>query len=156
MFAAGARMGSWYYSAYQRLGPAGFGQSGFGAAVSLACGRGFVNPAPNRALSDFLSLHVDTFSCSQLSAASAGPPNITQGLYRYLMTAVALWWRWAGVSWSGLAPVFGVVFAVTLCVAYGLFRLAAGPPLALAAVAAFATSSHHLGYLPSLRDYGKA
>ncbi len=157
IFVAGETMGSRYFTAYQRLAPPRFGQNDFGAAVSLACGRGFVDPLPTPALSDFLNLRVDAFSCDQLPAdRSPGPGSLTQGLYRYLMTAAALRWRWAGITWSGLDPVFGVAFALTLCVAYGLFRLAAGPWLALAAVVAFATSAHHLEYLPWLRDYAKA
>jgi hypothetical protein len=72
------------------------------------------------------------------------------------MTVVALKWKWSGVSWSGLAPLFGLVFAVTLCAAYGLFRLTAGPAVSALAVLPLAISAHQLAYLPHLRDYAKA
>src|SRR5439155_9268159 len=109
------------------------------------------------ALAAFLARKSDTVSCSDLPPdMRIDPPNFTQKLYRYLMTAVAMEWKWSGVSWSRLTPLFGIVFALTLCAAYGLFRLAGGPFIAALGVIPLAISANHLVMLPELRDYAKA
>jgi hypothetical protein len=135
-----------------------FGQSEFSAAVMLTCGRGFAAPrASTPALDAFLELKTDTFSCDQLTPAmTPGGMSLTQRLYRYLMTAVAWQWKWSGISWSSLSTLSGIIFAVTLCAAYGLFRLVAGPALALIGVVPLALSAHQLGLTSELRDYAKA
>lgn len=158
IFFGGARIGSRYIAAYQTKTATEFGQEQFGAAVSLACGRGFASPAVRTsALNDFLLQKVDSISCDQLpKEQSTGQRNFTQNLYRYLMAAVALQWRISGVSWSGMTPLFGVLFGLTLCAAYGLFRLAGGPLLSLVGVVPLAVSAHQLFILPHLRDYAKA
>jgi len=155
IFVGGAVVGTRYLATYQQAAPEDLE---LGAAVVSACGRGFVNPsAPIPALYAFLQRNADSFSCDALPAdLSPVPLGITQALYRYLMTAVALQWTWSGVSWRGLAPLFGMMFGLTLCALYGLFRLAAGPVVALIGVIPLAISAHHLGYLPQLRDYAKA
>jgi hypothetical protein len=128
------------------------------AAAVSACGRGFINPAaPIPALYAFLHRKADVFSCDRLPAdLSPAPLGQMQALYRYLMAAVALQWKWSGVSWRGLAPLFGAMFGVTLCALYGLFRLVGGSVVALIGVVPLAISAHHLGILPQLRDYAKA
>ena len=154
----GMLIGSRYVGVFQQTARAFFDQKEFAPAVLLACGRGYVTPAvPTPALDRFLDGTVDTFSCDQLPPSTpAGELHFMQALYRYLMTAVAWQWKWSGISWSGLTPLFGILFALTLCAAYGLFRLA-GPPLAaLLAVVPLTVSAHHLGFLPQLRDYAKA
>ena len=159
IFAGGAVIGSRYIDVFQRSGGTEeFGQPEFGAAVMLACGRGFVDPvAPTPALAAFLARKADSVSCGDLPAGMrTGQPNFTQKLYRYLMAAVALEWKWSGVSWSKLTPLFALTFAVTLCIAYALFRLAGGPLVGMLGVAPLAVSAHSLGMLPSLRDYAKA
>ena len=172
LFAAAAGVGSAYVRAFERTGvrtPADlrmlsagtmwFGQSEFGAAVALACGHGFVDPgyALTPGLSAFLSLKADRFSCTELPAALAPrPPNLTQRLYRYLMWSTAAVWAVRGVSWSGLWPLFAVLYGATVVVCYGLFRFAMGRALACAAAVAVMVSAVHLGQLPGLRDYAKA
>jgi hypothetical protein len=155
VFVAGEIACSRYLATYQEPAPEDLE---FGAAVVSACGRGFINPAaPIPALYTFLQRKADAFSCDRLPAdLSPAPLGITQALYRYLMAAVALQWRWSGVSWRGLAPLFGVMFGVTLCALYGLFRLVGGRVVGLIGVVPLAISAHHLGYLPQLRDYAKA
>ncbi len=158
VFVAGTIVGARYVGAFQEKGVAEFGQPEFGAAVALACGRGFLDPQPEGdALKAFLARQRDRLSCSDLPSPFRGaPPNFTQRLYRYLMMAVAWTWRATGIAWSALPPLFGVMFALTLCAAYGLFRLAGGPLVAAAGVIPLAVSAHHLGMLPELRDYAKA
>jgi hypothetical protein len=157
IFVAGSWAGSRYVAAFQQVDHGEFGQAEFGAAVTFACGRGYGNPlTAGPALADFLSRRADSFSCAQLPAdLRLGPLNITQALYRYLMIAAALQWKWSGISWSGLTPLFGLAYALTLCAAYGLFRLIGGPLLGGLGVLPLAISTHHLEYLPHLRDYAK-
>jgi len=136
-----------------------FGQSEFGAAVALACGRGYVDPGYTLTpgLSAFLTRGADRFSCAELPPVlPAHPPNVTQRLYRYLMWTTAGIWAVRGVSWSGLWPLYGVLYGATVAVCYGLFRLGMGRLLAFAAGLAIAVSAQHLGQLPGLRDYAKA
>jgi hypothetical protein len=158
VFLAGSVLGARYAVRPQPPGADDFGQPEFGAAVAFACGHGFVNPRGDYpAVSAFLSRQRDRISCADLPAGFRGvTPNFTQRLYRYLMLTVGFTWKWTGVSWSGLAPLFGLTFALTLCAAYGLFRLAGGPLAAMLGVVPLAISSHHLSMLPSLRDYAKA
>ena len=162
LFVVAATMGAAYVRVFDRSGARAitdFGQFEFGAAVALACGRGFVNPDPaaTPGLAAFLALDVDRFSCSDLPPTlPPQPPSLTQGLYRYLMSAVALVWAFGGVSWSGLWPLFGVAYGATIAVCYGLFRLGVGRVLSCAAALAVMVSAVHLGSLPFLRDYAKA
>ena len=158
--AIGAGIGSTYIVAVdaQRI-PHEFGQYEFAAAVAQACGHGFVDidSAQIPALADFLALKTDRFSCAQLPAVvPSRPPSFTQGLYRYLMSAVASVWMVRGVSWSDLWPLFGVAYGVAVAVAYGIFRLAVGRVLSLVMATLIMLSPAHLGYLPFLRDYLKA
>ena len=136
-----------------------FGQSEFGAAVALACGRGYVNPGYTLTpgLSAFLTLASDRFDCAELpSELPARPPNVTQGLYRYLMFAAAGVWAVRGVSWSALWPLYGVLYGIAVAMCYGLFRIGMGRALSFAAALAVAFSAQHLSQLPGLRDYAKA
>jgi len=153
-------IGSSYMRTFDRSGGvADFGQPEFGAAVALACGRGFVNPGYTEppGLARFLARQSDVFSCDELPATVGSfELNFTQRLYRYLMSAVALVWALRGVSWSGLWPLFGALFGFAIASAYGLFRLGIGRPLAVAASLALVVSAIHLGHLPYLRDYAKA
>jgi hypothetical protein len=151
-------IGSRYSIVFQRTARPLFDQSEFAPAVMLACGQGYATPAvANRALARFLSGEADTFTCSELAANTPhGTLDFMQSLYRYLMTAAGWQWSVTGISWSGLAPLYGILFALTLCAAYGLFRLAGHPVLALAGVFPLAVSAHHLAFLPQLRDYAKA
>src|SRR5438093_7660385 len=176
LWALGFSAGSAYMITFNRMGgTADFGQPEFGAAVAMACGRGFVNPASARTpgLGRFLARESDTFSCGELpasigrrgerdapvspaSAVNDDALNVTQRLYRYLMSAVAVTWTLRGISWSGLWPLFGVMFGCTIAAAYGLFRVGIGRPLSIIASLALAMSAIHLSRLPYLRDYAKA
>ena len=158
VFVGGLMIGARYMGVFQRTGTSDFGQSEFGAAVAFVCGHGFLDPrGESPALHAFLARQSDRLSCSDLPATLRFiEPNFTQRLYRYLMVAVALTWKWTGISWSALTPLFGLMFALTLGAAYGLFRLAGPPIAAFVALIPLAVSAHHLGMLPSLRDYAKA
>lgn len=136
-----------------------FYQHYFEPAVMMACGRGFAvaSPAPVPALQSFLNQAVDTFSCD---AIPAGQPVRSEGIFQwsmsYLMLLVAAVWRVLGISWSGLAPLYGVLFGCVIVLAYGIFRCAMGRVLAILCSAALTVSTLHLVNLPHLRDYAKA
>ena len=134
-------------------------QSDFGPAVALACGRGYRNPGLTRtpALTDFLMLKADRFSCAELPASlPQGDLTFFQRLYRYLLTATAAVWAVRGVSWSGLWPLFGLLYGITAVVCYGLFRLGMGRAVSCIAALMLVMSPIQLGNLPGLRDYAKA
>ncbi len=159
IFIGGQQIGQQYISLYQQTAHGDFYQEYFGPAVLVACGRPFRDAGTKvPALTQFLALKSDSFSCDQLPRdLSTRDPDIMQSAHRYLMTVVAWQWRWAGkISWSALAPLFGILFGLTLCAAYGLLRLGSGAAFAVPGVLALAISTHHLKYLPQLRDYAKA
>jgi hypothetical protein len=172
LFAAAAVVGSAYIRVFDTTGvrvrvnphtlsarSMWYGQSDFAAAVALACGLGYVNipDTSTAALAPFLNASADRVSCAELPAGSPSHNlNITQRLYRYLMWATAAVWKIRGVSWSGLWPLFGLLYGATTAACYGLFRLGMGRALACAASLAMTISALHLGNLPGLRDYAKA
>lgn len=155
--------GTWWGTRFERDWRAAgqtsqYYQNYFEPAVMTACGRGFtVSQTRPPLLDDFLQQRSDSFDCASLPADLT---LITEGLYQYtwyyLMLAVATTWRIVGVSWSGLAPLFGLLFASVLALSFGLFRLGMGRVLALVCTFAFAVSTSHLVSLPHLRDYAKA
>lgn len=139
--------------------PQSFYQEYFEPAVMVACGHGFVSAVQTPpALDDFLRQRIDAFDCAQLPEDAALKPSssVYQYAWFYLMWMVALFWMIAGVSWSGLAPLFGVLFATVIVLAYVIFRLAVPAWIASAAAAALTVSMLHVQNLPHLRDYAKA
>src|SRR5689334_3122613 len=159
VFAAAAWWGTTYWRLSLQAGrEPQFYQQYFEPAVMIACGHGFViaHPAP-APLVEFLQRKVNTFSCDQV----AGPLDLStqylyQGAWRYLMYAVGLTWRLTGVAWTRLAPLFGVLFGLTIVAAYGIFRQGMGRALALAGAGVLSVSTVHVTNLPNLRDYSKA
>lgn len=136
-----------------------FYQDYFEPAVMVACGRGFViaqEPAPP-SLEDFLKRRRDTFECGDLPAnLKVGREGLYQGAWIYLLTTVGWSWRLLGVSWSGMGPLFGFLFSVTIALSYGIFRLGMSRPLAVLGSLGLTVSAAHLMNLPNLRDYAKA
>jgi hypothetical protein len=135
-----------------------FYQNYFEPAVMIACGKGFVVAQPQvPAMVPFLWRQSDRFSCDAIPAdAKLGTEGLYQGAWRYLLFAVGISWRILGVSWSGMGPLFGLLFAATIVSAYGIFRLGMSAPFAALGAFALGVSSLHLAYLPILRDYAKA
>jgi hypothetical protein len=160
VFAASTVWGSVAYARFvARGGHPFFYQSYFEPAVMTACGRGFLvaqSPRPP-ALVAFLSEQVDRFSCDQLPRdLQVGVNGLYQRPWRYLMVTVALAWRLLGISWSGLAPLFGLLFGATTVMAYAVCRQVTGRAAALLCAAAMGVSRLQLANLPNLRDYAKA
>ena len=152
-------VGAAYFTHFVRSGNRPFFyQSYFEPAVMTACGRGFlVSPSPPPALEAFLHEHTDRFSCDLLPRdLKLGTAGLYQRPWRYLLTSVAIAWMVLGISWSGLAPLFGVLFGATTALVYVLSRLLVGRIAAAACAAAMCLSSVQLTNLPNLRDYAKA
>lgn len=160
LFSGAAWVGSSFVKASRAAGNHPFFyQQYFEPAVMLACGRGFAvaSPAPVPALQNFLNQTVDTFSCD---AIPVGQLVRTEGIFQWawfgLMALVAVTWRWFGVSWSGLGPVYGLLFGSVIVLAYGIFRCGMCRVLAVLCSIALIVSTLHLANLPHLRDYAKA
>lgn len=136
-----------------------FYQNYFEPAVMTACGRGFVitqGPRPE-ALEDFLQQRRDRFECADLPANLVlGTNGLYQGAWIYLQTMVGWSWRVLGISWSGMAPLFGLLFGITIALAYGVLRLGMNRWLAVTGALGLTVSAAHLMNLPNLRDYAKA
>lgn len=158
LFVSAAFWGTTHWKRSVAAGQPFYYQQYFEPAVMIACGKGFVVAQPQvPAMSPFLARRVDRFSCDAIPpAAILGTDGLYQASWRYLMFAVGLSWRLLGVSWSGLGPLFGVLFGATIAAAYAILRLGAGPLLALLGASGLAVSGLHLHYLPQLRDYAKA
>jgi len=154
---------SWWGTTYWRLSlKAGrqpeFYQLYFEPAVMVACHHGFVisHPQP-KPLEDFLWRRVNTFSCDQVAGnTSLNGKGLYQGAWRYMMYTVGIAWRWLGISWTRMAPLFGLLFGLTIVAAYGIFRLGMNRFVSAAMALALSVSTLHLTNLPHLRDYSKA
>jgi hypothetical protein len=159
VFLASAWWGATYWNRSLKEGrEPQFYQLYFEPAVMIACHHGFVisHPQP-KPLESFLTRRVNTFSCDQVaSGVDLSRQYLYQGAWRYMMYAVGITWRFTGVSWSRLGPLFGILFGLTIAAAYGIFRLGMGRWVALAGAFALSVSTLHLSSLPHLRDYSKA
>jgi hypothetical protein len=160
LLAVGTIVGIAHVRAFVRAGgqPV-FYQSYFEPAVMWTCGRGFVRTidGPGQAIAAFLRTERNDMDCDEIPRDAA---ITTDGLYQrawlYLMLSVGTVWWVTGISWSGLAPLFGVLYGATIAAAYGIFRLAAGRVIAMLLALALTVSTLHLQNLPHLRDYAKA
>jgi hypothetical protein len=146
---------------------ADFLQTGFGPSVMLGCGRGFVNPKASAVpeLAAFLrpELHrdgppvIDSFSCDLLPEDMPAVPFTGIQKRTWHMFWIAGWvWRFLGVAWSSLTPLYGFLFGMSAVAAYGLFRLVMNPVIAVFCTTLFLMSPIQLHYLPRLRDFAKA
>jgi hypothetical protein len=164
IFAAAASVAARYVAIPAVARGAAFYQEAMGPSVMWACGRGFVGTAafeqqdtpPAHALTAFLARSVDRLDCSDLPSA-IGPEPLTpfqQGT-RYLLLAIGTMWRIRGVSWSGLSPLYALLFGVVNATAYLVMRAGMGRPIALGAAVILTTSPIQLINLPHLRDYMK-
>ena len=158
VFALSSAWATRYWTAWTgQGGKPVFYQATFEPALMIACGHGFVASAtPVPAITDFLEQRRDTISCAEIPTGAAQLQGwVFQRPVFYLMWFVGLAWRVLGISWSGLAPAFGVLFGASATLIYGLCRLAMGRVLALIVVLGVSTSTLHLSNLPHLRDFAK-
>ncbi len=127
-------------------------------AVLVACGYGLhVTQTRPEALDRFLRHQDDRLSCAALPATlDLSPEPLTRGTWLYLLLTTAAAWRILGISWVGLAPMFGLFFGMTSGCVYVLLRLVMGRLLALAFVFAVSISPLNVLNLANLRDYARA
>lgn len=136
-----------------------FYQETFGPAVMEACGRGFVNPAPQAipSLDAFLAGNSETFECRAVPASVATiAVTPMQDVSRYLLAASAVCFRMFGVRWPALDWLAAGLFAVTAVLFYTALRLVAGPILSASLTVLTILSPLQLANLPHIRDYSKA
>lgn len=156
-FFAGTLLGAYHVT--HTSGPMTFYQEYFIAGVAAGCGMGFVNldQGPVPALDAFLRVQTDAVPCSEVRKARVSPANPWQLMHRYQMASAGLVWRLRGeVSWSGLAPLFGILYGATAAISYLIARLMLRRVLAIVVGLLLLFSPIHLGILPLLRDYSKA
>ncbi len=159
LFASAAVWGTFYWKrSFQAGRKPVFYQEYFEPAIMEACGRGFLLAHPSvPAVTAFLQQKTDRLSCDQIPATwGLSEYGVYQKTWLYLMLTVAFTWRVLGISWSGMGPLFGVLFGATIVIAYGIFRLGMGRLVSLGGAAALTVSAVHLQNLPHLRDYAKA
>ena len=160
LFAAAYGVAGWYVPQFVASGgKPWFYQQEFGPAVMQACGLGYVNPDPTTAprLEAFLDRATDEVACADVQSAATRPLTGMQRAFRYLMMTVGGAWRIQGrVAWSELVPLYGVLYGITVVLAFAIFRQGMGRALAVIAAFALITSTLHLNNLPHLRDYAKA
>ncbi len=145
-----------------------FFQETYGPAVMLATGHGFISPdlAQLPELDTFLHpvMHVGQSQLQDQFDSSTLPDEIPQGQWDLigaqsmgLLYAAGLCWLLMGVvAWSALAPLYGLLYAISAAALYGIFRQIAGRSLAFAATLLMILSPVQLNNLVRLRDYGKA
>lgn len=142
----------------RELGPAFFYQTQMPAAVMAACGREFAQPLdlPQKLL-DFLFLRARTFDCRDLAPVT-GTRSIgymTQS-HLYLAATVTALWRWLGVSYASLWPMYALFHGSYAAGGFALGRLFFGRPGAVFLGAVLAASPVALAMLFLFRDYAKA
>jgi hypothetical protein len=126
-------------------------------AAMEACGQGLAAPgAISPEFAAFARRERASTSCAAVIGVSPprAPDSFSLG-YRYAVYSVAAAIRIGGLSWTTLDRYVAMLFAVSMALTYLLYRLLAGPVLALAGVGAIVFSNHVLALALDLRDYGK-
>jgi hypothetical protein len=164
LFCAGGVVAMVYVASWG--GTPHFFQDLFGPAVMFAHGHGFVNPVDEEipALHTFLhppmhtgaSPPVDAFGADALpESIPLQPWDMFQRRQMYLIAAVGFTWLLFGVSWSALAPLYGVLAGLSAAAFYGLFRAGMNRFFAIICTLVLIVSPVQLHYLVRLRDYSK-
>lgn len=136
-----------------------FYQSQFEQAVMQACGKGFSRFEPNErpeSLSNFLNQKTDQFSCLDIPPHASLQYTSNANAWRWMLSSAALIWGIFDVSWPALDILVALLYSISVCFIYGIFRLGMGNLLAIPATVLLAVSPFHLSELPYLRDYSKA
>ena len=135
-----------------------FWSESFVCAIMDAAGYGFVRPlSPGDAgLDAFLSYRTDRLDPAEIHPTFlTGQPWEFEKAHRYLFLAVALTWKLFGISWSSLKFLAGLMFCLSVPLAYGVFRLGMNRGLSFAAAVLFMLTPVTLQWLPYLRDFSK-
>lgn len=159
LFAAAAVWGTVYWKrSFQAGRQPQFYQAYFEPAVMFACGRGFLLAHPTvPAVEAFIEQRSDRLSCDEIPATTKlSDYGLYQRTWLYLELTVGVAWKVLGVSWSGMGPLFGLLFGLTIVTAYAMFRIGMNIAVSAGGAVALAVSTAHLQNLPHLRDYAKA
>jgi hypothetical protein len=135
-----------------------FYQEEFGPAVMVAAGRGFVNPSfvAGSPLDDFLAVRRMSIDRADVANVVEKPLDQFQQATRYLMLAFGYVWKIAGISWTAVGTVAGVLCGLTVVASYAICRAWLPLPLAIVGALLMCLSPLHLQQLPNVRDYSKA
>jgi hypothetical protein len=68
---------------------------------------------------------------------------------------VGMCWRIFGVSWTSLAPLMGLLSALSVGLAYALIRLGTRPAVAALGAILFFLAPNHIAWIGAPRDYAK-
>lgn len=153
----------------------------FMQGILWTCGHGFENPKVSEVpgLEEFIDYRTDCFDCAAIPSQVPVLPRDTRGMsfeeigayhpqpqfagflawqryHLYLVLAVTCCWWLMGVCWSALTPLAALLYGMTVCAAYGLFRLGMRRTLAACCAVWLMVSPIHLQMVPHLRDYAKA
>lgn len=157
LFALSTYFGMTYVATYGQNGV--YFQQYYGPAVMVAAGRGFVNPDASASpmLNAFLEQQTRSLDVRELpELLPTKQVTQLQARWLYMLYTVGTIWRFLGVSWDSLLPLFGIFCGSVTVTTYYIFRLVTNRFLA-AIVAIFLTlSPFNLLFLPDLRDYSKA
>ena len=168
---SGLALGSNYARTTRQAGAQdlpGFNQRVFGAALMSACGYGGSTPrvpqvvsadtpADQQPLIEFLNLRREALSCGDVPPAV--PMDGLDGMQRsapYLIWLTSGAWRLMGSSWGSIDRVLGLMFGVTLALAFLASRVAMPRPVAAGLATLLLLSPMHLANIPDIRDYSKA
>ena len=146
----------------------GFNQRVFGAALMGVCGRPGVTPVvpmspephtpvAHRPLIDFLARRQETLTCGQIPAdVPHDGLDALQRASRYLILLATTTWRVSGPTWVGIDRLLGLMFGLSVGLAYLTCRVKMPSSVSLAIALLFMLSPLQLANAGDLRDYAKA
>jgi hypothetical protein len=144
-----------------------FNQKVFGAALMSVCARGGRSPvlvtsapdttASDRALVDFLAKRQETLTCGQIPAdVRREDLDGMQRASRYLILLAATAWSVSGPTWVGIDRLLGIMFGLSVALAYLTCRVTMNRFVSAAVALLFMLSPLQLVNAGDLRDYAKA
>lgn len=144
--------------------PGSFNQRVYAAALMAACGRGLATPtAALTGAWDAAEVHAFVLGRHERIDCAAVPANLAvepldglQRASRYLLLAVSAAWAVGGTQWPAIDMLLGVMFAVTIALAYVVGRAGMGRWMSGAVAGLLMLSPLHLRNLADVRDYSKA
>jgi hypothetical protein len=153
LFILGMYIGTSYVN---QNGLGSFFQQYFGSVVMFSCGKGYQylkDPIPEN-YKQFLAQKIDHFDCEDIpDTYKTTPVNLSLLYDNYQYLSVGLFWKIAGISWSGLSLYFGLFYGLTMLAAYSIFRLGLKTHFAFLLTFLLLTSPNMLFNLPTTRDF---
>lgn len=145
------------YLATRGLAP--FYQDRFESALGIACGKGFKSPSRRPPVLEFLRNYKNLdaeFDCDKIETVTPIPNSNFTNSHEYLVGSVGLYWKFFGIKWYNVTFLSATLFSLSIAALYIASRSFAHwfPSLSIALL--FATSTSHLIFVQTLRDYSKA